>query len=80
MTIKDYIYKPATITVPEGTTVNFTNEDSTAAHGDLERSRAPSKAARSTPARAARSRSKRAGTFAYYCVFHPFMKGTIVVE
>lgn len=24
--------------------------------------------------------SKASGSFAYYCLFHPFTKGTIVVE
>jgi plastocyanin len=30
VTIEDYIYKPASITVPSGTTVTFSNRDSTA--------------------------------------------------
>lgn len=79
VTISDYLYKPARITVPEGTTVTFTNRDST-----------PHTATSKEPGRfdsdsidtgkSAEVVLDETGSFAYYCLFHPFMKGTITVE
>jgi plastocyanin len=79
VTISDYLYEPARITVPVGTTVTFTNRDST-----------PHTATSKEPGRfdsdsidtgkSAEVVLDETGSFAYYCLFHPFMKGTIVVE
>jgi plastocyanin len=79
VTISDYLYEPARITVPEGTTVTFTNRDST-----------PHTATSKEPGRfdsdsidtgkSADVVLDETGSFAYYCLFHPFMKGTITVE
>ena len=79
VTIKDYKYAPASLTVPVGTTVKFTNEDSTP-------HTATSKEAgvfESGPIKTGKTGSiklEKAGTYQYYCVFHPFMSGTITVE
>jgi plastocyanin len=79
VTIKDYIYKPATITVPKGTTVTFTNQDSTPHTATSKESGAFESGSIDT-GKSAKVTLSQSGTFAYYCLFHPFMKGTVIVE
>jgi plastocyanin len=79
VTIKDYTFKPAKITVPVGTTVDFSNEDSTA-HTATSTESGAFESGAIQPGKSASITLKKAGTFTYYCAFHPFMKGTIVVE
>ena len=79
MTIKDYIYKPASITVPKGTTVTFTNRDSTP-HTATSKESGVFESGSIDTGKSGEVRLEKSGTFAYYCLFHPFMKGTIVVE
>lgn len=79
VTIKDYIYKPATITVPKGTTVTFTNQDSTA-HTATSKESGIFESGPIETGKAAKVTLNTSGTFTYYCLFHPFMKGTVVVE
>jgi plastocyanin len=79
VTIADYTYKPETITVPTGTTVEFQNEDSTA-HTATSTESGSFESGSIQPGKSGSITLKKAGTFAYYCAFHPFMKGTIVVE
>jgi plastocyanin len=79
VTIKDYTFKPATITVPVGTTVDFTNHDSTA-HTATSKESGVFDTEAIQPGKSGSITLEKAGTFTYYCVFHPFMKGTIVVE
>ena len=79
MTIKDYDYDPADLTVPEGTTVKFTN----GTRPPTPRPRRESGAFESGTIDTGKTGEitlDEAGTFAYYCAFHPFMKGTITVE
>lgn len=79
VTIKNYIYKPATITVPKGTTVTFTNQDSTA-HTATSKESGVFESGPIEPGKSAKVTLDTSGTFTYYCLFHPFMKGTITVE
>jgi plastocyanin len=79
VTIKDYIYKPASITVPQGTTVTFANRDSTA-HTATSKESGVFESGPIEPGKSGKVTLEKSGTFAYYCLFHPFMKGTIVVE
>ena len=79
VTIKDYTFKPAAITVPVGTTVDFKNEDSTA-HTATSTESGAFESGAIQPGKSGSITLKKAGTFTYYCAFHPFMKGTIVVE
>jgi plastocyanin len=79
VTIKDYIYKPASITVPEGTTVTFTNRDSTP-HTATSKESGVFESGSIGTGKSAKVTLDKSGTFTYYCLFHPFMKGTIVVE
>jgi len=76
ITIQDFKFGPATLTVKAGAKVTVTNSDSTTHTatanggafdtGDLD----PGKSKTITLA--------KAGTYAYHCQIHSFMKGTIV--
>jgi plastocyanin len=79
ISISDFKFSPATITVASGARVSVTNRDSEAhtvtaddghsfdsgdvAQGDSATIRAP-----------------QAGTYPYHCTIHPFMTGKLVVE
>ena len=76
--ISNYSYRPPTITVLAGTKVTFTNDDQT------------SHTATSTdpafdtgtvkPGHGASLVFNRPGTYTYYCQFHAFMHGTLIVK
>lgn len=79
VTISDFTYKPASLNVKAGTRVSFTNED-TSTHTATSKE---SGAFETGPIKKGQTRSvvlEEPGTYTYYCVFHPFMKGTITVE
>jgi plastocyanin len=79
VTIADYTYEPADLTVPAGTTVAFTNEDSTPHTATSKDQGAFDSGSIDTDETGAVT-LEEAGSFQYYCAFHPFMKGTITVE
>lgn len=79
VTIKNYMYGPASLTVPVGTTVKFTNQDSTP-HTATSKEPGGFESGPIDTGKSATIKLEKAGTYAYYCVFHPFMKGTIKVE
>lgn len=79
VTIQDYLYEPARITVPRGATVTFTNRDSTP-HTATSKASGGFETGSLDSGRSGEVTLEESGSFAYYCVFHPFMKGTIVVE
>ncbi len=79
VTIADYTYEPAEITVPKGATVTFTNRDSTP-HTATSKQSGVFESGSIDTGKTGKVRLEGSGTFAYYCLFHPFMKGTIVVE
>ncbi|MER6225047.1 plastocyanin/azurin family copper-binding protein [Streptomyces sp. 900105755] len=77
--IKNFAFAPATLKVPVGTTVTWTNEDtdahtvtSTGPGGPLH------SAALGTHATYSHTFTKP-GTFAYLCTIHPFMTATVEV-
>ena len=76
--IVDFAYKPADLTVAKGTTVEFTNEDSTAHTATAKGGAFDSGAIQ--PGKSSKVTLDQNGTFTYSCSFHPFMKGTITVE
>ena len=76
--IADFAYAPAELTVPQGTTVEFTNEDSTPHTATAKGGGFDSGTIK--PGKSAEVTLDRTGTFAYFCSFHPFMNGTITVE
>jgi plastocyanin len=79
VTIRDYTYEPARITVAKGTTLTFTNRDSTP-HTATSKESGLFESGSLGTGKSGRVVLDESGTFAYYCLFHPFMKGTIVVE
>ena len=77
--ISDYTYGPGTLTVAAGTDVTFKNEDTTA-HTATSKQSGAFDTEPIEPGKSATLTFDQPGTFAYYCVFHPFMKGTVKVE
>jgi plastocyanin len=79
VTIQDYLYDPARITVPEGTTITFANRDSTP-HTATSKEPGRFDSGSIDTGKSGEVVLDETGTFAYYCLFHPFMKGAIVVK
>ena len=78
VTIKDFAFGPATVTVNTGDTVTWTNADS-AAHTATATGGAFDTGTIASGATASVTFTK-AGTYAYKCAIHPRMTGTIVVK
>jgi plastocyanin len=79
VTISDYAYEPARIVVPRGTTVAFANRDA-APHTATSKQAGAFDTGTIKKGQAGEIVLEETGTFAYYCLFHPFMSGTVVVE
>jgi plastocyanin len=77
--IVDYAYAPPEMTVAAGSTVKFTNQDSTA-HTVTSKGSGAFDSGTIEPGKTGEITLDKAGTYSYYCVFHPFMKGTVTVE
>jgi LPXTG-motif cell wall-anchored protein len=78
VTIADFNFAPATITINQGDTVTWTNNgptphSATSPDGAFDTDIFPKGQSRSHT-------FDQAGTFAYICTPHPFMKGTVVVQ
>lgn len=79
VTIAEFEFDPTEITVPAGTTVRFTNRDASPHTATSKRSGAFDTGS-IAKGRSATVRLGEAGSYAFFCAFHPFMKGTITVE
>ncbi|HEX5713675.1 MAG TPA: cupredoxin family copper-binding protein [Solirubrobacterales bacterium] len=79
VTVRDYTYEPARITVPKGATVTFVNRDSTP-HTATSKESGLFESGSLETGKSGQVVLGESGAFAYYCLFHPFMKGTVVVE
>lgn len=79
VTISEYKYAPAEITVAAGTTIKFTNRDSTP-HTATSKQAGAFETGPIDTGKTGEITLEKPGTYQYYCAFHPFMKGTIVVE
>jgi plastocyanin len=77
--ISEYTYKPETISASAGTKLTFVNHDSTA-HTATAKQQGAFDTQPIQPGKSATVTLSEAGKFTYYCVFHPFMKGTVEVE
>ena len=75
--IKNFAFRPATLKVPPGTQVRWTNA-SNVPHTATRTNGFDTR--RIAPGSSASVRFKRKGTFSYHCKIHSFMKGKIVVE
>ncbi|CAA9486829.1 MAG: hypothetical protein AVDCRST_MAG67-2184 [uncultured Solirubrobacteraceae bacterium] len=81
--IKTFLYEPAAITVPVGTKITFTNEDSaphTATSGPSPNPDGVFDTDILKKGQSTAVKLTKAGTFAYYCTLHPFMKATVTVR
>jgi plastocyanin len=77
LTIANYAFAPASLTVKAGTTLEVTNTDATA-HTATAKSGAFDTGTLA-PGHVARITLRKPGVYAYYCQFHAFMTGTIKV-
>ena len=77
LTIANFAYHPAVMTVRVGAIVTVTNKDSTAHTATATSGAFDSGTIQ--PGHSARLRTTHPGTYAYYCQFHAFMHGTIKV-
>jgi plastocyanin len=76
VTIADFKYHPAALTVTAGTKVTFTNKDSaphTATATGLDTGTLQQGGSKTLVL-------SKPGTYAYVCSFHPYMHGSIVVR
>ncbi len=78
VTISNFSFAPATLNVPTGTTVTWTNNDSTT-HTITSDTGAFS-SGNLAPGGTFTHTFTSAGSFGYHCAIHPSMKGTITVE
>ena len=79
VTIVDFAYDPAEITVPVGGTVSWTNEDA-APHTATAQDREALQSGTIASGESYEQTFDTAGTYEYFCEFHPNMQGTVVVE
>jgi plastocyanin len=76
--IDNFAFTPATLTVPVGTQVTWTNRDDIP-HTVLSDDKSIKSKALDTDEKFSFTFTKP-GTYSYFCSLHPKMKGTIVVE
>lgn len=79
VSIEDFAYEPASITVPPGTKLAFINHDSSP-HTATSTESGAFESGTIKEDQTGSITLEEPGTFSYYCAFHPFMKGKIVVE
>ncbi|MGW2253691.1 MULTISPECIES: cupredoxin domain-containing protein [unclassified Kitasatospora] len=80
VTIQNFAFSPARLTVKAGTTVTWTNKDTdphtvTSKQG----SGGPLNSASLTTGATYQFTFTQPGTYAYFCTIHPFMTATVVV-
>ena len=76
--IVEFEFDPEEITVPAGTTVTFTNQDKAAHTATADDSSFDTEELGKGDS--AEETFDEPGTYSYYCRFHVFMKGSVVVE
>ena len=79
VSIEDFAYSPADLTVAKGAAVKFSNGDSTN-HTATATDASALDTGTIAPGKSKTVTFETPGTFQYFCAFHPFMKGTIVVK
>jgi amicyanin len=79
VTIKNFAFRPASITVKVGTTVTWTNGDADP-HNVISRgSRGPLRSPTLHRGNTYKHTFTKTGRYAYLCTIHPYMTGTVVV-
>jgi plastocyanin len=79
VTISNFKFAPATLTVKHGARVTVTNDDSTAHTATADTGNSFDTGTIDPGSSKAITVSK-AGSYAYHCSIHPFMHGTLVVK
>jgi len=79
VTINDFKFAPASVTVKSGAKVTITNDDSTA-HTATADDGASFDTGTLDPGSSQAVSVSKPGNYAYHCNIHPFMKGTLVVQ
>ncbi len=79
VSIANYAYGPATLTVKSGTKVTFVNHDATAHTATASGTPGFDTGTLKAGGGSATVTLVKPGTYSYICQFHPFMKGTITV-
>jgi plastocyanin len=77
VSISNYAFHPATLTVAAGTRITFTNHDQTA-HTATASSGFDTGTV--DPGKSGTVTFKKPGTYTYYCQFHAFMHGEVIVR
>src|SRR5207248_692552 len=80
VTIKSFAFHPGSISISVGDTVTWSNQDSVAAGHTATAGDGSFNTGVLKQGQSASHTFTKAGTFAYICAVHPFMKGTIVVN
>jgi plastocyanin len=75
--IKNFAYTPASVTVPAGTVITFTNQDTTAHTATAQDGSFNS--GNLNPGESYSITLDKPGTYTYNCSYHPYMVGTIIV-
>jgi amicyanin len=79
VTIKEFAFGPATVTVKVGDTVTWTNEDQDPHTVTSQDKSGPLRSATMNNGDTYQYKFTKAGSYAYLCTIHPFMTGTVVV-
>jgi len=79
VTIKNFAFSPATLTVKTGSKVTFINEDTTP-HTATSQGSSTINSGDLTKGQSYTVTFTKAGTFPYICTIHPDMRGTIIVR
>ena len=79
VTIKDFAYGPADLTVASGTKLTFTNDDSTS-HTATSTDQGGFDTGTIEKGQTKSVTVEQPGTYSYVCSFHPFMHGTVTVR
>ena len=79
LTISDFKFVPASLTVKSGAKVTVTNDDSTA-HTATANDGTSFDTGNLDPGSSKTISVSKPGRYAYICSIHPFMKGTLVVR
>lgn len=80
VSISGYAFHPATLTVPIGSRVTFTNHDATAHTATATTGAAGFDTGTLKPGQGKSVTFSHAGSFTYFCQFHAFMRGTVIVK
>lgn len=79
VTIKDFAFSPESVTIKVGESVTWTNEDA-APHTATGKDRDALQSGKLDQGKSFTQKFDTAGTYDYFCEFHPNMKGVVIVE